>query len=475
MANPITTENLNTGTTAWIYTNQGTTVQGYCDKTSYNPGDTVTFFVSVNGAATSYVITIFRLGWYNGLGGCLKYTSSGTTGTAQGYWDGAVLHNCPTQIFDGTTHNFEAGWASTDTWVIPGNAVTGVYLAHFTDQNTVQGGLMFVVKGNASADYVCSRPSTTDAAYNAWGGYSLYTIPTTDVKVSFNKPNDAYSGVGDGYLFEIPAIKWLERQGYNLAYISDVDIHATPGILLTHKAYLSLGHDEYWTKAKRDSVEAAIASGVSAAFLGANDCYWQCRLENDAGANPNRTVVCYKCSTVATNLAIDPQYGVNNAIVTTNWRDALIGRPENTMIGQMYSHHNVGNISTANVAWKTDPAMDTAFTAGTGLVANTSYGFDLVGYEWDRVQAGGPANLKVIATSATVDENSVADTSSTTYYRAPSGALVFATGSIAWTWALDTYRRYSPVSTPVVIPGMQVLFANIMGALKGPVYGNIGH
>jgi hypothetical protein len=56
----------------------------------------------------------------------------------------------------------------------------------------------------------------------------------------------------------------------------------------------------------------------------------------------------------------------------------------------------------------------------------------------------------------------------TTYYFAPSGAMVFATGSIYWTTSLDNYRSSSNDgcdNQSSVVPGMQKLMANVMVAL----------
>ena len=472
MTNPIITENQNTpGTTAWKITNHATTeIQAYATTTSLAAGSTISFCVSTQVASTAYTLNIYRIGYYNGFGGSLKYTAA-NNGIAQGYWDlvSSTPTNCPTAIIDNTTHLCDAGWAVTDTWAIPANATTGIYEALFQDANGKQHGVAFVVKGNATADYAVSRPHITDQAYNEWGGYSLYTNPTVGVKVSFNRPMLATNGVltqdGTGTLskLDIAAIKWLEKQGYNLSYLSDVDVHGNPAQLLSFKAYLVLGHAEYWSKAMRDGVEAAIAGRVGAAFLGANDCYWQVRFENDHAGNPNRTVVCYKVTTVAHNLALDPQYGVNNAIVTTLWRDPVVGRPENTMMGIMFLDSTNG----ANTAWTVDSNADQTYFADTGLARGGSYGSDVVGYEWDAVQSGGPANLKIIGTSSQTNKQSQPSTSNTTTYIAPSGALVFATGSIDWTWALDGYRWAGGQTVP--IPQIQKLMANIMGALIWPI------
>jgi hypothetical protein len=79
-----------------------------------------------------------------------------------------------------------------------------------------------------------------------------------------------------------------------------------------------------------------------------------------------------------------------------------------------------------------------------------------------------PKGLQVLGLSHPVDSVDQPDISNTTYYTAPSGAIVFATGSIYWTASLDSYRFYTNkgcVGSALVVPGMQKLMANVMNAL----------
>jgi hypothetical protein len=318
-----------------------------------------------------------------------------------------------------------------------------------------------VVRGNRPADYVYIRPTTTDAAYNPWGGWSLYTNPTVGVKVSFNRPDWNGGGTGGLFQLEIGAIKWLERQGYNLSYLTMQDVHEHPAWLTSYGAVLSGGHNEYWTREMRDGIEAALASGVGLAFLGANAAYWQCRLEADHTGTADRTLTCYKVETRLGNLANDPSYGVDKTLVTSLWRDAVLNRPESALCGIMYANLIQNNVKQPLTI--ASPA-NSAYLSGTNLVAGQSYGCDLIGNEYDKQQSGSPANLRILAQTAINDVNGNADTQHTTTYVAPSGALVFATGSHAWTFGLDTYR-WSTAGTPYVVPGMQQLLANILSAL----------
>ena len=51
---------------------------------------------------------------------------------------------------------------------------------------------------------------------------------------------------------------------------------------MTVKGFLSVGHDEYWSKAMLDNVTAARDAGVNLGFFGSNTAYWQVRFEPSA-------------------------------------------------------------------------------------------------------------------------------------------------------------------------------------------------
>src|SRR6266571_1058289 len=480
--NPIVLENAHLGTDSWKIP-QGkeasTQIQAYASATSVLPGQELTFYVSTQHEGTIYSIDIYRLGWYGGFGGRLMTSALYQTGQAQGYYD-SVNHrlvDCNSCHVDRKTGLVEANWQPSYTLSVPLDWTTGIYLAKFTDANGKQTYVPFDVRGNSHSLYVAVTPDTTYAAYNTWGGYSLYEADnggqvsetansSRGVKVSFDRPYTVDNGSSQVLVFEAAAIHWMESRGYDFSYISDVDLHEKPTQLLDHRAYLSLGHDEYWTKEMRDGVERARDKGVGLAFLGADASYWQMRFEPDGAGTPDRMIVCYKVATANHDLALDPLYGQDNTRLTTRWRDPILARPENALIGVMYSdltHQQQG------FPWMLSPQAKSALLDGTGLQAEQTYGCGLVGYEWDRVFDNGvtPAGLQVLGTSSTVNEGNTADTSNTTYYIAPSGAMVFATGSIYWTLALDDYRFQidkSCVENRVVL-GMRKLMAHVIDAL----------
>ena len=481
--NPIVLENAHLGTDNWkipLGKESSTQIQAYASAASVLPGQELTFSVSTQNEGTAYSIGIYRLGWYGGSGGRLMISVPYQTGHAQGYYDSAnhLLVGCNSCHVDPKTGLVEANWRPSYTLSVPSDWTTGIYLAKFTDANGKQTYVPFDVRGDAHSLYIAITPDTTYAAYNDWGGYSLYqagsSVPLDEatnrqrgVKVSFDRPYTVDNGSSQVLVFEAAAIHWLERQGYDLSYISDVDLHEKPAQLLDHRAYLSLGHDEYWTKEMRDGVEHARNSGVGLAFLGADAGYWQIRFEPDSAGTPDRTIVCYKVQTALNDLALDPLYRRDNTRLTAQWRDPALARPENALIGIMYSdftHQQQG------FPWTVSPLAKSALLDGTELQPGQPYGCGLVGYEWDRVFANSatPAGLQVLGASHTLNDSKRPDTSNTTYYIAPSGAMVFATGSIYWALALDNYRfrtDESCTSQSPVVPGMQKLMARVMDAL----------
>lgn len=496
--NPIRRENANLGTTSWqIPPEKAATIeiQAYASATSVAAGQWLTFYVSTQHDGTPYFISIYRLGWYDGLGGRLMAPPTKQIGQAQGYYDPNVyakivknrLINCTTCHVDTQTGLVEANWKPSYRLQIPASWTSGVYLAKFTDIMGKQTYVPFDVLGNFNSFAVAVTPDTSYQAFNIWGGYSLYANATGSnvlgedassayingvlaraVKVSFDRPYVQEAGSAQVLALEADAIRFLERKGYDVSYISNIDLHTNSAQLLHHSVYISLGQDEYWTKEMRDGVERARDSGVGLIFLGATPSYWQMRLEPDSKGVPNRTVVCYKVETLKSDLARDPLYGKDNSRVTALWRDPVIGRPENALVGIMFS--DLTRL-VAGYPWEVDAKVQSPLLKGTGLQRGQQYGCSLVGNEWDRVYHNGasPAGLTILGTSTTENNFGIPDVSNTTYYIAKSGAMVFATGSLNWVFALDDYRLHhngACGNQDRAVPQLQQLLVNILGEMS---------
>ena len=264
-------------------------------------------------------------------------------------------------------------------------------------------------------------PVNTWQAYNPWGGKSLYDFQSTGgvaaVKVSFNRP---FHPGHTPLEYDLDLLRWLEQEGYDIAYTTDVDVHLDPSLLLGRKVVLTAGHDEYWTKEMRDAFEAARDSGVNIAFMGANTAYWQARIE-DSG----HTLVEYR------NAANDPV--TDTALDTVQFRDLVPSRPECKMMGVAYNGGSLSGIDNFDFPVNAS-ALSHPWFSGTGFTAS-SVVRQAVGYEWDQIISGctqpGPlTNFFHYSGSSPAD---------TVAYTAPSGAIVFSTGTLGFVTALDNY------------------------------------
>ena len=80
--------------------------------------------------------------------------------------------------------------------------------------------------------------------------------------------------------------------------VTNADLEDHPGLLApgAYPLCVSVGHDEYWSSAMRDTVEGHIGAGGNAAFLSGNTAFWQVRLEEPTPEGPAATMVGYKGS-----------------------------------------------------------------------------------------------------------------------------------------------------------------------------------
>lgn len=471
--NPVQIENRKPGTGAWILTKPARhhEIEGYASATSVNRGEPLRFYV--NTLAPAYRLTIYRMGWYGGLG---ARQVAGPT-ELPGYRQPAPVHDPDTGLI-------ECRWEHPVVQTIPADGegaepwVSGYYLVKLTAEPTGEESyILFIVRDDRRpSTYLVQASVTTYQAYNNWGGRSLYLFNSPGgqaAKVSFNRPYagsavpEAASGTGAGDFlisnsippgypaspagWEYNMIRWLEREGYDVAYATNIDVHANPSLLASHKAFLSLGHDEYWTGEMRRHIEQARDRGLHLGIFSSNTCYWQMRLEpSRLTGEPDRTMVAYKENTPWHDpLSID-QDPENDHLVTTRWRSAPVNRPEAELLGSMYI--------------ETDHPVDGDFViqdAEPWLLANTglSRGSSLpgvAGYEVDGLSASSPAGTRVVAR---MTDNRTPG--AVTLYRAGSGALVFATGSMQWSWGLDDYQA-PELRKSVLNRTVQQITANVL-------------
>ena len=395
------------GDPAWRIARLGrpTAIEGWVDRVSVLPGQAVNLYVSTVGH--NWRVTAYRMGWYGGALAQRVWQSGSEPGARQPK---------PTRS---ATNTVRTAWRPSLT-LPTADWPPGAYLLRLDGQTGQRYVPLTIRSPETTGRTVLILPVTTWQAYNDWGGYSLYHGPggqndfnNRSVAVSFDRPYTA-DGASDFVGSQLPLIAHAERLGIPLAYATDVDLHDNPHLLAGAVAMISLGHDEYWSTAMRNSVTAARDAGVNLAFLSANAVFRHIRFASSP-TGPDRIEINYKRTT-------DPLYGKKNAEVTVDWREPPLSDPESSLTGAYYECNPVDApmVITNPNNW--------LFT-GTGAKLRMRLPH-LVGSEYDRVNPGVPTpkNIEVLTHSPVNCQgaNSFADSA---YYTVRSGAGVFDAGT----------------------------------------------
>ena len=206
----------------------------------------------------------------------------------------------------------ECRWEPATELTIPADWPSGVYLGRLTtlppkdERPYWQSYVIFIVRDERPADVLFQCSDNTWQAYNGWPyKSSVYTHPKGGqgpwADVSFDRPygreaqysaivNDPLSvGSGAWLTFEFPLAYWLEQQGCDVSYCSNSDMIA-PDRGLKCKAFLSVGHDEYWDIRQYESVVKMRDAGVNLLFLSGNAVCWVSPFKPSSDGRANRII-----------------------------------------------------------------------------------------------------------------------------------------------------------------------------------------
>ena len=294
--NEIEAENCLPGTpqNQWDVSGMGdSSIQGFATEISVPQGGTVHFKIDTDAA--SYQLEIYRMGYYGGDGARLVATVQPQR---------LRRPSRPARVRRRPASPTAATGPSPPPGRCPPTAVSGIYFAKVVRPDGGASHIVFVVRDDdGNSDLLFQTSDTTWQAYNQFGGNSLYVGNPVGraYKVSYNRPFTTRQTSPEDWVFnaEYPMVRWLERNGYDVSYSTGVDTDARGAELLEHKAFLSVGHDEYWSGTQRANVEAARNAGVDLAFFSGNEVFWKTRWENN-----HRTLVTYK--ETHANAKIDP-------------------------------------------------------------------------------------------------------------------------------------------------------------------------
>jgi hypothetical protein len=148
-------------------------------------------------------------------------------------------------------------------------------------------------------------------------------------------------------------------------------------------------------------------------------------------------------------------WGVDPAEVTSNWPDGPVPRPEQELVGSQY----------ADVDAKADMVVadaDSWIFSGTGLT-NGQHLARVVQGEYDTHEPGlsGPSNVTILAHSP-VPNRGRGRVSDMTYYTAPGGGGVLASGSAMFVCRLSNAPQIDDNIVFPAIPGVTPVLWRMM-------------
>lgn len=371
-----------------------------------------------------------RVGWYPG-----AYTKTFASGTA-------TIEPRAVPAPDPKTGLVEAGWPASFTIRTATSWPAGAYVV------TIVGGsrrtyALFVVNDQQRHDFYVQLSFSTYAAYNTWGGFSLYTNLTgTDLtrasQVSLDRPLQD-NGLGDFVRFERNFIRWVERAGYDVGYTTNMGVDATADLSSRMDMFMMIGHDEYWSQGEREHVDAAVAQGMHLSSFAGNSAYWRINYHPSADGRARRVIECYKTGPGA------------DATKTALWRAY---KPEGNLLG--------GQFGWIVDSWAPLVITDVSnpIFAGTDIRAGDQFP-GLMGHEVDGYYP--PAGGSLVGQAPLIDYLERLGNAGMVIRTMPSGAQVFQAGTLRWgeglagpygSWRLQklTANIMAPAGRPRIEP-----------------------
>lgn len=448
----VVAENQRPGSPGWRLSSDAdsTAIAGFASATYAARGQNVTLYVSAPDAP--FHVEAYRVGYYQGIGARLVWRSAELPGTAQ--------PPCP--LAAGVNKVSCDNWAPSLTFPVTADFVPGDYLLKLVGTGNRQSYVPLTVWNPGShAAYVVKNDVFTWQAWNPYGGYDyyvgqgacpngVYPLCSRARVVSFDRPYGDEQGTGDFLWLEAPLVRFLEEQGLDVTYATDLTLVEHPDFLTGHRALLSLGHDECWSLAERQTAVAAAAHGTNIAFFGASAMLRHVRTR-DSPLGRNREVVDYRDS------AADPLNGRGDPreVTGNTWGVPPASWPEADFVGEDYN----GFLAPGVRADLTIVDPQAWIFDGTGLRAGSALP-NTIGSDVDSAAPGldHPAGTRILAHSALPANQAQPRTragavwySDMTYYTDPvSQAGFWDSGTNNWIPALEAGSGESPGTAAMV-------------------------
>ena len=391
-------------------------IEGYTDKESYWPGETVHFML--HNTASECDIEIIRHGVTDE---SIEVISSVTT-TAQNY-------NC-------RSYSFGCDWDVTYSYDLPASVESGIYSAKLTNDLGESFNICFVVKGDGAAEYAVLANTNTWQAYNDWGGHSFYRYDLDEERqhseiISFDRPNVRaipYGNTGHLVAAELHLHRWMTTKGYDYEVISDRDIHDGIIDLSNYQTLVLNVHPEYWTPQMKFFLNVFIQNGGNIINLGANCIYWKSIIVDNKIEKKKK----------GHNFFLEPNEPGGR------WRD--LNEHESALLGVQYDRRGY-NTYHPYIVYNSSHWV----FSGTGLNDLDIFGDECLngagasGLETDKMTTLSPSSTVFLAKGSNPEDGGA----SMIYYEHSSGSKIFSAGSITYTGSLSVDPVLEQITTNV--------------------------
>lgn len=280
----------------WDGSPAATIVDGYTNKLSSFPGDSVELFLNATETLPDFDLSLFDL-------------------------NGNIVFRAKTKVFKQKISNenpFETGFGYALTVRLSTPRLrSGVYMW--------ANKIPFIIKGR-DPEVTIVYPSNTVNAYCNAGGKSLY---------GFNSSNSA-GAQRVTFLRPMPLpvhaeafLRWVLNENiHKVSYITDLDLDDY-GSFKKSKLLIIPGHNEYWTLQARKNFDRFVNEGKNAMVLSGNTMWWQVRYDKS-----KTQLICYR------DKKADPVK--NERLKTIIWNDSSLRYPIHTSIGADFDNGGYG-------------------------------------------------------------------------------------------------------------------------------------
>jgi len=387
-----------------VLINNSHKVEGYTNKNSYLPGETIQF--KIHSLSSHVNINIYHYGANT----TLIHTKDSVISKKQNY-------NC-------RSYSFGCNWQTTYNYVVPPGLTSGIYSAHITNDLNESCYISFVIKNttNSNSEILVLASTNTWQAYNNWSNQSFYQYSLSEEThnstiVSFHRPNLQDHPTGNtGHLVaaELHLHRWLENNNYPFDVVADKDLHENSSLLNNYKVLILNVHPEYWTLEMYNHLVHFLNNGGKLMYLGGNGIYWRVALKYDR---------------IEVRKSGDPHKYTSG----TGGKFRDLGMPESRHLGVQYTNAGIHTYAPYKVYHSNHWIYNnTGVVDGQLIGQNSLNNGKASGSETDETSIHSPY-LTVLG----IGTNAQNGGAHLIYYHKTNGSKVFSVGSITYTGSLS--------------------------------------